>query len=56
MTDHRFPTPERNVQQSASANGVMVTVNFSLEAYRLADGTAIQPMGYHVSGFKPGGV
>jgi len=29
MTDHRFLTPDRSVQQTTFANGVTVTVNFS---------------------------
>lgn len=28
MTDHRILTPDRNVQQSAFANGIVITVNF----------------------------
>jgi len=50
MTDHRFLTSDRNVQQTKFANGVSVTVNFSEKVYRLTDGKEIQPMGYYVSG------
>ena len=50
MTDHRFLTYDRNVQQTKFANGVSVTVNFSEKVYRLTDGKEIQPMGYDVSG------
>ena len=50
MTDHRFLTPDRNVQQTKFANGISVTVNFGDKLYRLPDGKKIEPMGYHVSG------
>jgi hypothetical protein len=50
MTDHRFLTPDRDVQQTRFANGVTVTVNFGEKPYRLPDGKEIEPMGYHVSG------
>jgi hypothetical protein len=33
MTDHRFLTPDRNVQQTRFANGIVVTVNFGAAAY-----------------------
>ena len=49
MTDHRFLSPDRNVQQTVFANGVTVTVNFGDQAYRLSDGTAIKPLGFHVA-------
>jgi len=50
MTDHRFLTPDRNVQQTSFANGIQITVNFGDKLHRLPDGTEIKPMGYHVSG------
>jgi hypothetical protein len=50
MTDHRFLTLDRNVQQTMFANGVTVTVNFGEKPYRLPDGKEVEPMGYHVSG------
>ncbi len=50
MTDHRFLTPDRDVQQTVFANGVTVTVNFGDKPYQLPDGKEIEPMGYHVSG------
>jgi len=50
MTDHRFLTPDRNIQQTKFANGISVTVNFGDKLYRLPDGKKIEPMGYHVSG------
>jgi len=52
MTDHRFLTPDRSVQQTAFANGVTVTVNFGAAAFKLADGTEVGPMGYHVAGMR----
>jgi hypothetical protein len=48
MTDHRFLTPERNVQQTAFANGVKVTVNFGPKAFQLSDGTEVAPLGFRV--------
>ena len=50
MTDHRFLTPDRDVQQTAFSNGVVITVNFGDKPYRLPDGRMLKPMGYHVSG------
>lgn len=50
MTDHRFLTPDRDVQQTTFANGVTVTVNFGEKPYRLPDGKEIEPMGYRVTG------
>jgi len=50
MTDHRFLTPDRDVQQTTFANGVTVTVNFGEKAYRLVDGVKVEAMGHHVSG------
>lgn len=50
MTDHRFLTPDRNVQQTSFANGIAITVNFGDESYRLPDGKTVEPMSYHVSG------
>jgi hypothetical protein len=50
MTDHRFLTPDRDVQQTQFANGVTITVNFGTTPYRMPDGQIVKPMGYHVSG------
>jgi len=50
MVDHRFLTDNRDVQQSRFSNGVVVTVNFGETAYRLPDGSGIEPMSYKVSG------
>jgi len=50
MTDHRFLTTDRNVQQTKFANGITVTVNFGSKLYLLHDGKKIEPMSYHVSG------
>ena len=48
MTDHRFLTPDRGVQQTAFANGVTVTVNAGPTAFKLPDGTVLEPMGFRV--------
>jgi hypothetical protein len=49
MTDHRFLTPDRDVQQTAFANGTTVTVNFGDRPYS-EKGLKVAPMGLHVSG------
>ena len=49
MTDHRFLTPDRDVQQTTFANGVTVTVNFGNESYRLPNGEKLKPMGCHLT-------
>jgi len=50
MTDHRFLTPDRDVQQSRFSNSIVVTVNFGDKPYRLPDGAEIKAMGFHVAG------
>jgi hypothetical protein len=50
MTDHRFLTPDRDVQQTTFANGVTVTVNFGEKSFRLPDGKEIEPMSHHAAG------
>jgi hypothetical protein len=50
MTDHSFLTPDRDVQQTAFANGITITVNFGENPYRLPDGKEVEPMGYHITG------
>ena len=50
MTDHRFLTPGRDVQQTEFANGVTITVNFGVAPFQMHDGRMLKPMGYHVSG------
>ena len=49
LTDHRFLTPDRNVQQTACANGVTITVNFGPAPFKLPDGTVLEPMGFLTS-------
>lgn len=48
MTDHRFLTADRAVQQTRFANGVMITVNFGDDPWVAPDGTAVPPRGYRV--------
>jgi len=50
MTDHRFLTNDKDVQQTTFANGIKITVNFGDKVYSLPDGNKIEPMGYYVSG------
>ncbi len=52
MTDHRFVTADRDVQQTTFANGVVVIVNFGDKPYRLPNGKDIAPMSYHVEGIQ----
>lgn len=49
MIDHRFLTPDRNVQQTKFANGVTITVNFGSTPYKLTEETFIKPMGFLVA-------
>jgi hypothetical protein len=48
MVDHRFLTPDRDVQQTTFSNGFTVACNFGAQTYAAADGTLILPMGYQV--------
>jgi hypothetical protein len=50
MTDHRFLTPDRSVQQTRFANGVVVTVNFGDKPFKLPDGTELAAMSHHAAG------
>ena len=52
MTDHRFLTTDRNVQQSAFANGMVVTVNFGSSLYRLPSGDVVNAGGFRVEGLE----
>lgn len=49
MTNHRFLTPDRSVQQTVFANGITITVNFGPAEFRLPDGAVVGPLGYHVT-------
>jgi hypothetical protein len=48
MTDHRFLTKDRSVQQTVFPNGVTITVNFGSTPFQLPDGVVVKPTGYHV--------
>jgi len=48
MTDHRFLTPDRSVQQTTFANGARVTVNFGAADFQLPDGRLLAPSGIRV--------
>jgi hypothetical protein len=50
MTDHRFLTTDRNVQQTAFANGVSITVNFGTTPFQLASGETLPPGGFRADG------
>lgn len=46
MTDHRFLTADRSVQQTTFATGHRVTVNFGTSAHLLRDGTRVEPLSF----------
>jgi len=46
MTDHRFLSADRNVQQTSFANGLTITVNFGDEDFRLPDGRVLKSMSF----------
>jgi len=48
MTDHRFLTADRDVQQTVFADGTRITVNFGPTPYRTEDGVVIPPNGHRV--------
>ncbi len=50
MTDHRFLTKDRSVQQTVFGNGVTVTANFGPAEFPLPDGAVVKPLGYRVVG------
>jgi hypothetical protein len=50
MTDHRFLTADRAVQQTRFANGVVVTVNFGQKAWRMEAGREVGAGGFVVQG------
>ena len=50
MTDHRFLTEDRNVQQTEFANGVTITVNLGPTPFRLASGEMLPPGGFRADG------
>jgi hypothetical protein len=50
MIDHRFLTPDRAVQQTAFANGVVITVNFGETPFPLSPSESIPALGFKVRG------
>lgn len=48
MTDHRFLTPDRAVQQTRFADGTTITVNFGENPFRLPNGRLVSASGYVV--------
>ncbi len=50
MTDHRFLTADRSVQQTSFANGVVITVNFGEKPFRLPDGSELAALSHRVTG------
>ncbi len=52
MTNHRFLTSDRSVQQTIFANGVKVTVNFGETEYRGDGGLVVPARGMNTEGLK----
>jgi len=52
MVDHRFLTPDRDVQQTRFAGGVTVTVNFGDKPFRMPDGAQVPAMSSRVIGIR----
>lgn len=52
MTDYRWLTPDRLVQQSAFANGVRVTVNFGERPFTMRDGFTLAARGHRFEGIR----
>lgn len=50
MTDHKFLTKDRTVQQTRFSNGVVVTVNFGAVPFRSDAGEEIPPMDLKIRG------
>ncbi len=46
MTDHRFLTSDRAVQQTVFRNGTQITVNFGSVPFRMPDGSQLLPLGF----------
>jgi len=44
MTDHKFLTPDRSVQQTTFANGQVITVNFGPAPFALPGGVTLAPL------------
>jgi hypothetical protein len=55
MLTHAWLNEEHSVQQTRFDGGVVVTVNFGHEPYRMANGTVVQPMSHHVEGIGADG-
>ncbi|MBI5691418.1 MAG: hypothetical protein HZC55_15135 [Verrucomicrobia bacterium] len=49
MTDHRFLTPDRHVQETRFGNGTTITVNFGNAPYTLPDGAILGAGRYRVT-------
>jgi len=49
MTDHRFLSADRMVQQTRFANGTIITVNFSEQPFKLSDGRMVGPLSADVT-------
>ena len=52
MTDYRWLTPDRLVQQSTFANGVRVTVNFGERPFTMRDGFTLAARGHRFEGIR----
>jgi hypothetical protein len=50
MTEHRFLTADRNVQQTVFANGITITVNFGTTPFELTSRDLLEPGGFRADG------
>jgi hypothetical protein len=50
MTDFSYLTPDKKVQRTSFANGVVVIANFSEKPYACAGGRVIAPFDYAIEG------
>lgn len=52
MLSHRWLTPDRAVQETRFANGVIVTANFGEGPFSLPDGAPLAPLALRIEGVK----
>jgi hypothetical protein len=55
MLSHRWLTDDHAVQQTEFAGGVVVTVNFGDQPYKLPDGTTLAPLSHRMQGIADEG-
>ena len=53
MTNHKFLTPDRSVQQTEFANGVAITANFGTQPFSLSTGSVVAPGAFEMQRRPP---